>query len=106
MNIAFEQRKNAYEICTAKSRKTSMVDSRAFDLIFLDQHIMNTDLLGSDTAKRLRQKGMSSVLCGLSGDDIASTFIDAGADCFIMKPCPCDKDHLRVELKGVLKSAR
>ena len=82
-----------------------MVDSHAFDLIFFDQN-MNTGLLGSDTAKRLRQKGVSSVLCGLSGDDIASTFIDAGADCFIMKPCPCDKVHLRVELKRVLKSAR
>lgn len=72
-----------------------------YDIIFLDQH-MNTEMLGSETAKLLRDKGVTSVVCGLSGDDIASTFTDAGADCFMMKPFPCEKKQLRQELKRIL----
>jgi PleD family two-component response regulator len=76
-----------------------------FDLIFLDQH-MRTDMLGTDTARVLREKGVTSIICGLSGDDIESHFINAGASCFMMKPFPCEKYELAAELDRILKSSK
>ena len=82
-----------------------LVKSTRFDVILLDQHMSPGMLLGTDTAKALRANGVASIICGLSGDDIESRFMDAGANCFMMKPFPCDTEGLSAELNRILASS-
>ncbi|GKY92174.1 hypothetical protein MPSEU_000188700 [Mayamaea pseudoterrestris] len=79
-----------------------------FNLIFLDQYMASTQkqLLGTETARLLRAKGNESVICGLSANDIAPQFMDAGADCFMMKPLPCETKELATALRRILASRR
>lgn len=81
-----------------------LTDTEDFDLIFMDMYMASTtkQLLGSETVAALRQKGVKSRICGLSANDKEAEFIDAGADCFAMKPFPCRKKELRIELCRVL----
>jgi hypothetical protein len=52
-------------------------------------------LLGTETARALRAKeGVKSQICGLSANDIEKSFLEPGADAFIMKPLPCGKEAL------------
>jgi hypothetical protein len=55
-------------------------------------------LLGTETVRVLRSKGVQSILCGLSANDLEKAFVTAGADAFIMKPMPCEKNLLTREL--------
>jgi signal transduction histidine kinase/ActR/RegA family two-component response regulator len=77
-----------------------LVDSQDFDLIFMDQYMASTEktLLGTETVRVLRSKGVQSILCGLSANDLEKAFVTAGADAFIMKPMPCEKNLLTREL--------
>jgi signal transduction histidine kinase/CheY-like chemotaxis protein len=85
-----------------------LVDSEAYDLIFMDQHMASTEkqLLGTETVRALRAKGFKSTICGLSANDIEQSFMSAGADCFILKPIPCDRSRLMGVLDGILSSNR
>jgi signal transduction histidine kinase/CheY-like chemotaxis protein len=85
-----------------------MVDLEAYDLIFMDQHMASTEkqLLGTETVRALRAKGFENTICGLSANDIEQSFISAGADCFILKPIPCDRSRLEIVLDGILSSDR
>ena len=74
-----------------------------YDLIFLDQH-MGPGILGTDTAKSLRERGVEAIICGLSGDDVEARFVEAGANCFVIKPFPCKKEEMQRELKRVLQT--
>jgi CheY-like chemotaxis protein len=96
-----------WNIREAESRDAALelVDSDHFDVIFLDQHLEGSEL-GTNIAKALRDRGVDSIICGLSADDIKSSFFDAGASCFIMKPFPCEKSELIKQLSRVLASAR
>jgi CheY-like chemotaxis protein len=49
-----------------------MVDSEAYDLIFMDQHMASTEkqMLGTETVRALRAKGFKNTICGLSANDI------------------------------------
>jgi CheY-like chemotaxis protein len=77
-----------------------LVDSQDYDLIFMDQYMASTEktLLGTETVRVLRSKGVQSILCGLSANDLEKAFVTAGADAFIMKPMPCEKNLLTREL--------
>lgn len=79
-----------------------MVESEEYDCIFLDQYMSSIDkqLLAQRLARALRAKGVSCRICGLSANDAAVA--DAGADRFLFKPFPCEKDALRRCLLGVL----
>jgi hypothetical protein len=85
-----------------------MAGSMHFDLIFLDQCMTSVDkqLLGSETAHALSGKGFEGVICGLSANDIACSFIKAGANAFMIKPFPCKPEPLSNELKIILSSKR
>jgi hypothetical protein len=63
-------------------------------------------LLGTETIRALRAKGFKNKICGLSANDIEQSFISAGADCFILKPIPCDRSTLVGVLDGIVSSAR
>ena len=43
-----------------------------------------------------------SLICGFSANDMERQFMDAGADAFLMKPFPYQKDQLGRELKRIL----
>lgn len=81
-----------------------MVDTTSFDVIFLDQYMSSIEkhLLGTETATALRAKGVKSVICGLSANDTEEPFLDAGADYFLLKPFPCEKETLKRTLLGVI----
>jgi CheY-like chemotaxis protein len=86
-----------------------LVDSELYDLIFMDQHMASTDkqLLGTETVRALRAQGFKNTICGFSATDIEESFVSAGgADCFILKPIPCDRSRLEAALDGILSSDR
>jgi signal transduction histidine kinase/CheY-like chemotaxis protein len=85
-----------------------MVDLESYDLIFMDQHMASTEkqLLGTETVRALRAQGFKNTICGLSANDIEQSFISAGADCFILKPIPCNRSRLEAVLDGILSSDR
>ena len=59
-------------------------------------------LLGTETAQAMRSKGVKSIICGLSANDIKDSFISSGADDFLLKPMPCKPDALREALLKIL----
>lgn len=78
-----------------------------FDLIFVDHYMASIEkqLLGTVTVKSMRFNGVNSVICGLSANDVEESFIKAGADAFMFKPFPCNKNELAQELVRVLKDS-
>jgi CheY-like chemotaxis protein len=96
----------AWKVDEASNGETalSMTDSKNYDLIFVDQYMASVEkqLLGSETVRALRLKGVSSTICGLSANDLGDTFLECGADAFMLKPFPCEMEKLRRELQRVL----
>ena len=80
-----------------------LVDTNEYDLIFIDQYMPGIErpLLGTETVRQLRIKGVTSKICGLSANDIEAEFLEAGANAFMLKPFPCNKDALLSELLQV-----
>jgi len=79
-----------------------------FDLIFMDQYMASVQkqLLGTETTRALRAQGVTARICGLSANDVEKSFLEAGADSFMMKPFPCKPDALRKELVRVVNTDR
>jgi CheY-like chemotaxis protein len=79
-----------------------------FDLVFMDMYMSSTEkqLLGTETIRALRSKGVQSILCGLSANDLEPEYIASGADAFILKPMPCKPDSLKAELLRVIASGK
>jgi len=59
-------------------------------------------LLGTETVLAMRSRGVDCIVCGLSANDMENQFMQAGADCFMFKPFPCEKEALAHELQRVL----
>ena len=59
-------------------------------------------LLGTETVRAMRARGVQSRICGLSANDMEDEFKSAGSDTFWMKPFPCKKDELTNVLGQVL----
>ena len=55
-------------------------------------------LLGTETVRALRSRGVESLICGLSANDLEQQFKEAGANHFLFKPFPCEKEALSAEL--------
>ena len=55
-------------------------------------------LLGTETVRALRAKGVTSIICGLSANNVSDQFYEAGANVFMSKPFPCRKDAFTKEL--------
>jgi len=83
-------------------------ETESFDLIFMDQYMTSVEqsLKGTEATRVLRAKGVESIICGLSANDISEAFLDAGADAFVLKPFPCKEDELRVLLNDLLGRKR
>lgn len=81
-------------------------DPEKFDLIFMDQYMASVEkqLLGTETVRELRLLGCTSRICGLSANDAEKEFVGSGADFFLIKPIPCDKEVLRRTLFRLLTS--
>jgi signal transduction histidine kinase/CheY-like chemotaxis protein len=87
----------------------SLVDSEPpFDMIFMDQYMASVEkqLLGTETTRALRSKGVTARICGLSANDVEESFYEAGANSFMLKPFPCKKEHLIRELHRILNEER
>jgi len=71
-----------------------------FDLIFMDQYMASVtkQLLGTEATRALRGMGITSIICGLSANDVEQAFLEAGANAFMFKPFPCRPDMLKAEL--------
>ena len=84
-----------------------MAAEHDFDVIFLDQYMASAEkqLLGSETALAMRAQGVKSCICGLSANQIEDTFLSCGANAFIQKPFPCEKEALTQEVFRVLEAA-
>lgn len=83
-----------------------MVEKERYDLIFMDQYMASVDkqLLGTETVIQMRARGTQSIICGISANDKGKQFMEAGADGFLFKPFPCDKEALKVELQKLFAS--
>ncbi|CAB9526880.1 sensor kinase/phosphatase LuxQ [Seminavis robusta] len=94
---------NIQEVSSGE-RALELCESASPDLIFLDQYMASVDkqLLGTETSVAMRAKGVTSIICGLSANDIRDNFINSGADDFILKPMPCRPDELKQVLAGLL----
>lgn len=96
-----------WNISEAASGETALhlVKSQTFDLVFMDQYMASIEkqLLGTDTVRALRANGVKGTICGLSANDKAQEFLDAGADTFMLKPFPCGKKGLIATVLRVLE---
>eukprot|EP00980_Cylindrotheca_fusiformis_P001232 scaffold331_cov117-Cylindrotheca_fusiformis.AAC.10 len=96
-----------WKIHEAESGETALDvvanSDESFDIIFLDQFMGTnpTDLLGSEVAVQMRERGIESVICGMSANDVEALFADAGADAFVFKPLPYRKDALLREMNRI-----
>ena len=81
-------------------------DKQRYDIIFIDQYMASVDkqLLGTETVVAIRARGVNSIICGLSANDSQQAFLDSGANAFMMKPFPCEKGAMVVELTRVIQS--
>jgi len=61
-------------------------------------------LLGTETIREMRAKNVESVICGLSANAMEEAFLKAGADSFLLKPFPCNRDAMECELIRILNS--
>jgi signal transduction histidine kinase/CheY-like chemotaxis protein len=96
-----------WKVSEAASGETALrlIKSQTFDLLFMDQYMASIEkqLLGTETVRALRANGVESTICGLSANDKAQEFIDAGADTFMSKPFPCGQEELRAVMLQVLE---
>jgi CheY-like chemotaxis protein len=96
----------SWNIQEAGNGETSLrlVDTNKFDLIFIDQYMASADkqLLGTETVRALRAKGVTSRICGLSANDLEKPFLRNGANAFLIKPLPCAQEPLTLELIRIL----
>lgn len=84
----------------------ALTDTEDFDIIFVDMYMASVEkqLLGTETVTALRNKGVKSILCGLSANDKENEFLEAGADAFMFKPFPCNAYELTQTLCHILYS--
>ena len=84
-----------------------LIETQKYDLIFVDQYMASVErqLLGTETVRELRARGVQCRICGFSANDMEAQFLAAGASAFLMKPFPCSQEPLRNELLRILSSS-
>ena len=60
-------------------------------------------MLGTEAVRALRDKDVRSLIVGLSANDLEGSFLEAGADFFLLKPVPCDSATLQTTLGHILR---
>jgi CheY-like chemotaxis protein len=83
-------------------------ENNGFDLVFMDQYMASVEkqMLGTETTRALRCKGVTSLICGLSANNVEEAFMRAGADLFMLKPFQCEPKALKRELLNCIHSKR
>ena len=99
-----------WQVREAASGETALqlCQDEDFDLILMDQYMTSTErqLTGTETTRTLRARGCTAIICGLSANDLGSSFTKAGADDFILKPFPCKPNELRETLIRLMACSR
>ena len=82
-----------------------LVETEKFDIIFLDQYYTSVErrLTGTETARAMRAKGVKSIICGVSANDLEDAFLSSGADLFSTKPFATDQASLERFMTEALK---
>jgi hypothetical protein len=64
-----------------------IAEEETFGIIFMDQYMMRVDkqLLGTETARKLRSMGVECLVCGFSANYMEEPFEAAGDDAFMVK---------------------
>lgn len=83
-----------------------MTAEKHFDVVFQDQYMASVEkqLLGTETVHAMRAQGATSCICGLSANEIEESFLQAGANAFMRKPFPCEKQALTEAVHRVLQT--
>jgi CheY-like chemotaxis protein len=83
-----------------------LVEEMKYDVIFMDQYMASTQkqMLGTETVRELRVRGVDSIICGLSANNMEESFLNAGADAFLLKPFPCEREAMERELARISQS--
>lgn len=94
------------QACDGETALSLIDDGERFGLIFMDHYMAshNKSLLGTETIQAMRRRGVKSVICGLSANDKEEEFRQSGADAFMLKPFPCQKDAMHRALLQVIRS--
>lgn len=104
---AFSKLRPAWTIEETASGEAALqlVESRQFDIIFLDQYYTSVErrLSGTETARAMRAKGIQSIICGVSANDLEDAFLGSGADLFSTKPFATDQASLERFMTEALK---
>lgn len=97
-----------HDVSNGESALQLIEQGREFDIIFLDQYMASVgkQLLGTETVRLLRSKGVTSFICGLSANDLESLFSQAGANGFMMKPFPTNPAQLGTKLSSMLQGEK
>lgn len=61
-------------------------------------------MLGTKAVAELRAKGVETLICGLSANQLEPEFLEHGADAFQIKPFNTSEEGMRKELLQILKS--
>jgi hypothetical protein len=72
-------------------------------LIFCSFHgraSVEKQLLGTETVYAMRSKGVKSIICGLSANDVEDQFLNSGANYFMYKPFPCKKVKITTQCES------
>ncbi|KAL7571755.1 hypothetical protein ACA910_002848 [Epithemia clementina (nom. ined.)] len=79
--------------------------NKAFELIFMDMYMASGEkqLLGTETVRAFRSKGVTSIICGLSANNMEIPFLESGTEAFMIKPLPCEKEALVAQLVELLR---
>ena len=82
-----------------------LVETKQYDMIFLDQYYASTErrLTGTETARALRAKGVTSLICGVSANELEDQFLSAGADIFATKPFATSQVQLKQFMERALE---
>ena len=62
-------------------------------------------LLGTETTRALREKGVTALICGLSANNMEESFLEAGANAFLQKPIPCNEEQMLEELRRIFRTS-
>jgi CheY-like chemotaxis protein len=107
---AVERVAPGWDVFEASNGETALqvVAEQDFDLIFVDMYMASIEkqLLGTETVRAMRSEGCTSIICGLSANDVETSFMKAGASLFLFKPLPCEQRPLTEILLHILATER
>ena len=94
---------NCLEIVNTTGSDTKPIP---FDVIFVDMYMQmaGDGYTGTDTVRLLRKHpyAKNSIIVGLSANNLKASFLEAGADAFMLKPFPAEEKKLKEAFVHIL----